>query len=481
MKKTSRIYTKYKYSLRKRISSTYISIYIVICIIMMVTFIAGYALYSFSKFSSYTPTIANSIITKISSEESIEEDEFRFFLSSLAADSGAAEVFVYNSANTLIAATSYAKSNIDFFDDVDRNVFTSLFPQFSKIQEGYYADIYSAPYDKYPVKIVVFYSIGNTLQDYIFIAELLGATMAAGLLLFMIVGFSRTDTMLKPISEMTKVAKLISGENMNLRIDEKDAKFELKELAATINSMIDRIQLSYDKQKRFVSDVSHELRTPIAVISGYGAMLKRWGKNDPEILDESIDAIINEASNMNDLVEKLLFLARHDNENIKFEMQETDVSKICEDLVKETILVHEDFKVELDIKEAVIANVDEMRIKQCFRIFIDNALKYSFDKKEIKIALYPQEDSFVFTVKDSGIGISKEDLPNIFDRFYRADESRTKATGGYGLGLAMAKIIVLGHKGKINVRSKINEGSEFIIKIPLFPKIEKQAKSFLKK
>jgi signal transduction histidine kinase len=305
------------------------------------------------------------------------------------------------------------------------------------------------------------------MNEYIFIIKLLALTLTAGLLIFIIIGFSRTEQMLRPIAEVTKVATQINGENLNLRIDEKDARYELKELVQTINKMMDRIQVSYNKQKRFVSDVSHELRTPIAVISGYGSMLKRWGKSDPDILDESIDAIINEASNMNDLVEKLLFLARSDNDTISFEMDLCDISKLCKDTIKETMLVHSDFEVKLDIRNQVFAKVDEMRMKQLFRILIDNAVKYSLERKYLVISLKTEDDSFVFSVKDRGIGISKEDLPNIFDRFYRADESRTKSTGGYGLGLAMAKIIALGHHGKIHVVSKLNEGSEFSARIPL--------------
>ena len=273
--------------------------------------------------------------------------------------------------------------------------------------------------------------------------------------------------MLRPISEVTKTAKQINGENLNLRIGDQGAQFELCELIDTINQMMDRIQASYDKQKRFVSDVSHELRTPIAVISGYGSMLNRWGKKDPEVLDESIDAIINEAKNMNDLVEKLLFLARHDNDNITYEITSVNVSELCAEVIKETTLVHADFKVMLHIQKDVVAQIDEMRIKQLFRILIDNAIKYSSDRKEIDLTLTKNTSEFIFKVKDYGVGISKENLPNIFDRFFRTDSSRTKTTGGYGLGLAIAKIIVLGHQGKIHVKSKIKEGTEISVHIPL--------------
>ncbi len=467
MKKVSNIVDDYRYSLRKRISSTYISIYLMICLIVMIVFVAGYALYSYSKFSSYTPDIAQSIIHKIEVDGSIEPNEFRFFLSSLGGDQNVSEILLYNEQNELLVSTTYANSAVDFYETQDRNVLTSIFPQFSKLDLGYYADQYTDSAVSGGLKIVVYYSLSTFMDEYVFIIKTLALTLTAGLLIFILIGFSRTEQMLRPIAEVTKVAKQINGENLNLRIDEKDARYELKELVQTINKMMDRIQISYNKQKRFVSDVSHELRTPIAVISGYGSMLKRWGKTDPAILDESIDAIINEASNMNDLVEKLLFLARNDNENITFEMDLCDVAKLCGDTVKETMLVHSDYEVQLDIQNQIFAKIDEMRIKQLFRILIDNAVKYSLSRKYIAVSLKAENDGFVFSVKDKGIGISKEDLPNIFDRFYRADESRTKLTGGYGLGLAMAKIIVLGHKGKIHVVSKVDDGSEFSVKIPL--------------
>ena len=316
-------------------------------------------------------------------------------------------------------------------------------------------------------KVVIYYSLETVFSTYLFIVKLLAWILGGGLILVVLIGFSRTEQMLRPISEVTKTAKQINGENLNLRIGDHGAQFELCELIDTINQMMDRIQASYDKQKRFVSDVSHELRTPIAVISGYGSMLNRWGKKDPDILDESIDAIINEAKNMNDLVEKLLFLARHDNDNITYEITFVNVSELCAEVIKETTLVHTDFTVNLDIKENIIAQVDEMRIKQLFRILVDNAIKYSSERKEIDLSLIKNNSEFVFIVKDYGVGISKENLPNIFDRFFRTDSSRTKTTGGYGLGLAIAKIIVLGHKGKIHVKSKVNEGTEISVHIPL--------------
>jgi len=291
--------------------------------------------------------------------------------------------------------------------------------------------------------------------------------LVVGLVLFVLFGVSKTHHMLAPINEMTETVKMINAENMNQRIENTDAKFELSELAGTINSMMDRLQSSYDRQKRFVSDVSHELRTPISVISGYANMLKRWGKDDPDILKEGIDNIIEEAETMNELVQTLLFLARHDNETLKFEPADTDVSDLVAEIVKDTAMANPDVNIVSQIDAPLVSCLDGARFKQAVRVFVDNAIKYSRDgDKQIHVSLTKFPEHYEVSVSDNGIGISEEDLQKIFDRFYRADESRTKNSGGFGLGLSIAKVIVLAHGGKIKVRSKPGVGSEFTVIMP---------------
>lgn len=124
-------------------------------------------------------------------------------------------------------------------------------------------------------------------------------------------------------------------------------------------------------------------------------------------------------------------------------------------------MVHPDFTFELDCESGIVFNADETRFRQALRIFLDNAVKYSTDNRLVEVTLKRLGAGFFLSVKDHGIGISEEDLPNIFERFYRADTSRTKETGGYGLGLSIARIIVENHSGIIKVRTKEGEGSEF--------------------
>ena len=146
--------------------------------------------------------------------------------------------------------------------------------------------------------------------------------------------------------------------------------------------MLDRIEVSYESQKQFVSDASHELRTPIAIIQGYANLLNRWGSSNPEVLEESIEAIQNEARAMQDLVEKLLFLSRHDKKTLMLNKKRFNMKTMVEDMVKETRLVASNRIIESPILEDVVVYGDKQSLKQAIRIFIDNAIKYSEDEIE---------------------------------------------------------------------------------------------------
>ncbi len=298
------------------------------------------------------------------------------------------------------------------------------------------------------------------------LAVLLGFTVFLGLLTLLTIYFrgrSITKNVLYPIQEVTKMTKEIKAQNLNLRLNVTNAKDELKELIITFNSMMDRIEDAYNKQNQFVSDASHELRTPISVVQGYARMLERWGKEDPDVLHESIEAIRNEAENMKELVDKLLFIARNDKDTLILNKEKFSLSEMMEELVKETRMVNEQHTIEASIEQGLNTYADRNRIKQAMRIFIDNAQKYTEPGKTIEVNLKREENRAVLSVTDSGCGITKEDLNNVFDRFFRADESRDRNKGGHGLGLSIAKIIVLRHGGKINVKSKVGEGSVFSI------------------
>lgn len=272
---------------------------------------------------------------------------------------------------------------------------------------------------------------------------------------------------LAPIRDITEMAATLSESNLSNRINIAGTKNELKDLAQVINTMLDRIEHSYNSQKQFVSDASHELRTPIAVIRGYTDMLKRWGKEDPEVLDEGINAISLETESMKDLVENLLFLARHDKKTLMMEMSEFDPAEIVEEVSREEGMVDPDHTFVVDPLFHTTLQADRNMLKQVIRILTDNAIKYSPKQTEIRLGSEVKDGFCSISVTDHGQGIDAEELPKIFDRFYRSDQARHSESGGHGLGLSIARIIVIAHRGKIRVTSKPGEGTTFTLCFPL--------------
>lgn len=270
-----------------------------------------------------------------------------------------------------------------------------------------------------------------------------------------------------PLKDMSRLANRLTVNNLQSeRINLAGTKNELKDLAVTINQMLDRIELSYESQKQFVSDASHELRTPIAVIQGYVNMLDRWGKSDTEVLEESIEAIKNESKAMQELVEKLLFLSRHDKKTLRLEKHVFNMRVLVEDMLKETKMVTTNRIVETKALEDVMVYGDKQALKQAIRVFVDNAVKYTSDRDSIYISCENKEGDCVISVEDTGIGMTKRDIDNIFERFYRSDHVRDRKISGHGLGLSIAKLIIMKHTGNIRVRSQYTKGSSFIVTIP---------------
>lgn len=257
----------------------------------------------------------------------------------------------------------------------------------------------------------------------------------------------------------------INATRLDTRIDLGTTQDELKNLAVAINSLLARINESYRLQARFVSDASHELRTPIAAVQGYANLLDRWGKNDPDVLQESIDAIKEEAADMKDLVEQLLFLARGDNNTMHLQIERFDLGAFVESIHAETEMINGGHVFKLQVAPAFIL-ADRGLIKQAARILIDNAIKYTPAGGEISLSVTNRAGRVYFTVQDSGIGIPPADIPHIFDRFYRADESRARATGGTGLGLSIAKWVAERHGGHLEVLSREDFGSRISLVLP---------------
>lgn len=287
-----------------------------------------------------------------------------------------------------------------------------------------------------------------------------------GVLISILSGIYLTKRTLRPIEAISETARNISINDLSQRIDTSGTDDELKALARTINSMVDRLERSVEKQKQFISDASHELRTPISVIQGYVRMLERWGKKDPAVLDEAIEAISQESENMRRLFEQLLALAQADSGSALPESELFQLSTLIDDAVRDFRIIapSRNFTVNSTLNSQLYA--DRAAIQQLLRILLDNCVKYTHADGNITVEAYEQDARTAIIIRDNGIGIAEEDLPRIFDRFYRSEKSRTKEKGGTGLGLSIAKRIVDSHGGTITVESKSGQGTAVRILLP---------------
>ena len=287
------------------------------------------------------------------------------------------------------------------------------------------------------------------------------------LLLFAAFGGLLIRRMLRPVYDMTSAARSITANDLSTRIETVDSHDEFRELAETFNDMLDRIQDSYEKQNRFVSDASHELRTPLSVVSGYANLLRRWGSKNPDVLAESVEKILEETGNMQQLVERLLFLTRTDRKTQPVHFEEFSMTEMMRDIEEETRMIDQDHTLTSSIQDHVILTADHALLKQAVRAMVENSMKYTPSGGTISIACRRRGDHVELQIADTGIGIAEKDLPHIFDRFYKADEARTREKGSSGLGLSIAKWIVERHRGTIQVESQLGSGTIFTVHLPM--------------
>ena len=247
---------------------------------------------------------------------------------------------------------------------------------------------------------------------------------------------------------------------------------DLRSIEVALNNLLRQMQEAKLQQMRFVNDASHELRTPIAVIQGYVSMLDRWGKTDPQVLDESIEALKLESEHMQELVEQLLFLARGDSGRNTLQRQPMNLAQVVRDVWDESCMIDESHVYSCDLTEydeqdqRFDMTGDVAMVKQSMRIIIQNAAKYSSAGSAIRLSASADASGVTYQVQDEGIGMSEKDASHIFERFYRADGARNEGAEGSGLGLSIAKWIVDAHGGTIEVLSREGVGTRFTVRFP---------------
>lgn len=271
-----------------------------------------------------------------------------------------------------------------------------------------------------------------------------------------ICGITISDKYLKTVNKFNNNVKQIKKDGLKHRL-QIEGNDELGQLGKEFNDVLDQLETSLNQQNQFVSDASHELKTPLAIIKGNLDMLLRWGKDDPEILNSSLEISSKEADRLIMLCNELLHLTRE----MKVKCKEAiNIIPIINQIIKEFEELHPDFTFTITIDSDKKIWITEEHLRQLLIILLDNAVKYSkADSKKIELKFINYE----LKVKDYGIGIEESKINYIFNRFYKTDESRVKNSNSFGLGLAIAKRLCDHYGFKISVISKLNEYSEFTI------------------
>ena len=304
----------------------------------------------------------------------------------------------------------------------------------------------------------------HAMLNYVLTAMLIGGLGA--LILSASIGYALANVLIRPIYELRDSMAKVKENGFDAPIElVYRANDEIGELLSIYHAMMSELQIAFTQQQQFVEDASHELRTPIQSLEGHLSMLKRWGKDDPLVLAESLDTSLHEIRRMKKLIEELLEMARREQRDIE---ARASISIVGEQIKNELLLVYPDCSIlttyDKDLEDIFItANA----LGQILRNIIENAIRYCNQIPHIEMRAFKKGDFVVIEISDNGIGIAEEELKQIFDRFYRIDKVRNRNDGGTGLGLSITKLLIGKYYGNIEVKSEIGKGSVFTIFLPL--------------
>ena len=282
-------------------------------------------------------------------------------------------------------------------------------------------------------------------------------------------GYWISTRALAPVDQITQTARNISAQNLSSRLVVPNAGDELQRLSETLNSMLERLEAAFKKITQFTADASHELRTPVAVMRTRAELALRKARSAEEYR-ETIAQIHSELEKTTALIEQLMFLARADSGAEVLRFAPTNVAEVLREACDQGAALAEAkqiaFNEQIPSRPLWIQG-DAGSLRRLFLILIDNAVKYTSAEGRVDVSLAQDDGHVVAEVRDTGIGIAEADLPNVFERFYRADKARSRASGGVGLGLSIGKWIAEVHSGTIKVQSSPGQGSVIQIRLPI--------------
>ena len=283
-----------------------------------------------------------------------------------------------------------------------------------------------------------------------------------------LVGYWLSGRALAPVNRIVEDARAIDSNRLSQRVSVPPAHDELRRLAETLNSMLDRIEVSVTRIKQFTADASHELRAPVTLIQTAAEYTLRRERTREELV-EAMEKILRESRRTSQLIDSLLLLARADSDEEVLQPGPVRVDSVLRDAVHRAgeFAAGKNIRLAADVGEnAFFVNGEAALLERLFFVLIENGINYTPEHGSVSVALRSSADEVVIEVADTGIGIAPEDLPHVFDRFWRADKARSREMGGTGLGLSIAKWIVEKSGGTIRVESTVGHGSKFEVRLP---------------
>jgi len=308
-------------------------------------------------------------------------------------------------------------------------------------------------------------SVGETLQRFL---VLLVVAIPIALAVSLAGGWFLAGRALRPVDKITLAAQRIAAGDLSQRLSMPAAHDEIGRLAATFNNMIGRLDTSFRQIRQFTSDASHELRTPLTVMKGETDLVLRR----PRLLDDYksvLESNLEEIDRMTRIVDELLFLSRADMGEVRVESLPVAMESLVEDIHRQAKLLAQDRNIEvlLGTVMPVVVQGDDLRLRELLLNLVENAMKYSYSGGKVEIALLNDGREARLSVTDHGIGIAPADHKKIFQRFFRTDVARGHTKKGTGLGLAICSWIAELHKGRVEVKSALGQGSTFTVVLPL--------------
>ena len=425
-----------------------LSIYTIIQLVTFNSFSSEYENeYLIDKYKEIT-SLSNNINKEIS------EEGFNQYLEAISKGENDEYIRIYS------VDTVYYKDRSEVWDVIDYDYESSIVYVRSKLIDFDTYRVLSGPLiineNKYILQIVqesdIFEEfIENYFPTLIFILVL-------GIILSVVGAMYVFRNFIKRLKGLTKAMNEIKENGINRRAEISKLNDEIDKVNIVFNSMMDEVQEAFDEQGRFVSDASHELKTPLTALQGHLSMLKRWGKNDKDRLEKSLDICLNEVERLKKIVNDMLVLSKVEKSQIDLsKLDEINPKLVVDEVIEQYRVLNQNVKYIINIEEDIKIKIEPNDLKQLLIIFIDNSIKYNNkDNIEIQIGFKKEDNQLKLEVKDNGIGIPEDEIKNVMKRFYKVDKSRVN-NDSFGLGLSIANRIANNYNAKIDIKSELDK------------------------